>query len=211
MSTLSSNNAFFKGYLIAIEGLDGSGKTTIAKRLVDLLTARGYKAIYTYEPYSDEFIEILNSIGRKMGALFEALIMAADRYYHLKEVIEPAVNAGMIVVTDRYYYSSLAYQGAKGADLAWIRELNKFAIVPSVAIYLDIDPEAGLKRKAGRPSRVEYLQENLRILEKARQIYMDMVESGELLYVDASSSIDEVLRKCVRLLCVKLGVLCAKT
>ncbi|MCD6428957.1 MAG: dTMP kinase [Desulfurococcales archaeon] len=206
-----SNNVFFKGYLIAIEGLDGSGKTTIAKHLVNLLSASGYKAIYTYEPYSDKFIEILNSIGRKMGALFEALVMAADRYYHLKEVIEPAVSAGVIVVTDRYYYSSLAYQGAKGADIAWIRELNKFAITPSVAIYLDIDPEVGLKRKAGKPSRVEYLQENLTILEKARQIYMNMVESGELLYVDASSSIDDVLNKCARLLCIKLGILCTRT
>lgn len=208
---MSSDDVSPKGYLIAIEGLDGSGKTTIAKRLVELLTARGYRAIYTCEPYSDAFIGILNSIGRKMGALFEALIMAADRYYHLKEVIEPAVNAGVIVVTDRYYYSSLAYQGAKGADLAWVRELNKFAINPNIAIYLDIDPETGLKRKAGKPSRVEYLQENLRILERARQIYISMVESGELLYVDASSSIDEVLKKCIKLLCVKLGILCIGT
>ncbi len=208
---MSSTRSISRGYLIAIEGLDGSGKTTIAKHLVRILNNRGYRAIYTYEPYHRMFIEILNCVGGKMNAFFEALVMAADRYYHLKEIIEPALNSAAIVVTDRYFYSSLAYQGAKGADLKWIRELNKFVIVPDVTIYLDIDPMAGLQRKIGKPSRVEYLQENLSVLEKAREIYLKMVREGELIYVDASLSMSDVLRKCIKLICVKLNILCSST
>ncbi|MCD6278931.1 MAG: dTMP kinase [Desulfurococcales archaeon] len=205
---MSSAKDALRGYLIAIEGLDGSGKTTVAEYMVKVLSNAGYRVIYTYEPYHRVFIEILNSVGEQLGAFFEALVMAADRYYHIKDVIEPALNSGAIVITDRYFYSSLAYQGAKGADLGWIRELNKFIIPPDLAIYLDIDPRVGLQRKAGKPSRVEYLQSSLEVLKKAREIYLQMVKEGELIYVDASLTLVNVLRKCIKLLCIKLGIHC---
>jgi len=199
-----------RGYLVVIEGIDGSGKTTVAKHIVNMLKEGGINAIYTYEPYNEVFIHVLNSLGKRMDASFEALILAADRYYHLKEVIEPVLNKGFIVVTDRYYYSSIAYQGARGADISWIKEINKFALKPDVGIYLDIEPELGLKRKAGKPSRIEYLQEDLGILRKARQIYLDIVKSGELFYIDASLNINEVLKSCIEILCDRLNILCEK-
>ncbi|MEM4697654.1 MAG: dTMP kinase, partial [Zestosphaera sp.] len=134
-------------YFIVFEGLDGSGKTTVSLRIVEALAREGFKVLYTYEPYSEDFIKLINDYGKRLGGVMEAYLMAADRYNHVVSVITPALREGLIVVSDRYYYSSLAYQGAKGVDVEWIKTLNKFAPEPDLAIYLDVEPSVGLRRK----------------------------------------------------------------
>ncbi len=190
------------------EGIDGSGKTTIAKEIVKELEEEGLKALYTYEPYSEEITSILNKLGRGSSAWLETLLMAADRYYHVQEVIEPAINEGMTVVSDRYFYSSVAYQGARGADPDWILTVNRFVRKPDLAIYLDVPPEVGLERKKHSTTRVRYLEEDMDVIRRVRSLYKELVSEGHLIEVDTSQSIDDVLRECRKIMCRELSLLC---
>jgi len=83
-------------------------------------------------------------------AYIDALTFALDRLLHIKLKIKPLLNQGYIVVSDRYFYSSVAYQSASGAPIEWVLEVNKWALKPDVAIYLDVDPVTGLNRKPHR-------------------------------------------------------------
>jgi len=197
-----------KGKLIVLEGIDGAGKTTVAKALVDELKRKGFNALYTYEPFDKELISILNKKGSALGGIFEALIMAADRYSHIECLVKPALRDGMIVIMDRYYYSSLAYQGAHGVPLEWIRTLNSFALQPDLAIYLDVPEEVGLQRKRSSTTRIPYLESSKDFTKKVREIYLDLVRNGELILVDGTQNLNRVLLECKRLLCLKLGLLC---
>ena len=197
-----------KAFLVVFEGIDGSGKTTIAKEIVKELEEEGLKALYTYEPYSEEITSILNKLGRGSSAWLETLLMAADRYYHVQEVIEPAINEGMTVVSDRYFYSSVAYQGARGADPDWILTVNRFVRKPDLAIYLDVPPEVGLERKKHSTTRVRYLEEDMDVIRRVRSLYKELVGEGHLIEVDTSQSIDDVLRECRKIMCRELSLLC---
>jgi len=182
-----------KGLFIVLEGIDGSGKTTIAKMLIEELEGYGYRTIYTFEPWTTKFIENLKELGSLRDAYIDALIYAADRLVHIKSVIEPALINGHIVICDRYYYSSIAYQSAMGAPMDWVLTVNKFALKPDLAIYLDIEPEVGIARKRGYTSRFpEY--EEYEILKKVRDVYLEMVRRNLLIYVYAGRSIDDVYR-----------------
>ncbi len=182
-----------RGLLIVLEGIDGSGKTTIAKMLIEELEGRGYRTIYTFEPWTTKFIENLKELGPLRDAYIDALVYAADRLVHIKSVIEPAITNGYIVICDRYYYSSVAYQSAMGAPMDWVLTVNKFVLKPNLAIYLDIEPEVGIARKRGYISRFpEY--EEYEILKKVRNVYLEMVKRNLLIYVYAGRSIDDVYR-----------------
>ncbi|ADM27884.1 thymidylate kinase [Ignisphaera aggregans DSM 17230] len=181
------------GLFIVLEGIDGAGKTTIAKMLLDDLERNGYRTIYTFEPWTTRFVEDLKSLGMRRDAYIDALIYAADRLVHVKEVIEPAIRDGYIVVCDRYFYSSVAYQSAMGVPMDWIITLNMFALKPDLAIYLDVEPEIGIARKRGYKSRFpEY--EEYGILRKAREIYLEMVRRNMLVYIYAGRDIGDVYR-----------------
>ncbi|OYT50827.1 MAG: dTMP kinase [Desulfurococcales archaeon ex4484_204] len=199
-----------RNYLIAIEGIDGSGKTTVAKIVVEKLREWGYPATYTYEPFDKRFVEILEREGPLLGPIFEALVMAADRYYHIERVIKPALEGGDTVVLDRYHYSSIAYQGARGADVEWIKKLNAFVIKPDLAIYLDIPPRVGVlrKRKAWEvmeKRKLGYL-ERIDLLSNVRELYLRLVGEGELVYVDANRGLEDVIREVLSLIKEKLGI-----
>src|SRR5690348_3067705 len=120
-----------KGKLIVLEGLDGAGTTTQAKRLVEHLTSHGTKAHVTREP-SDGPVGVLirqmltggHAIpGQSISQSTFGLLFAADRLDHLQREVEPQLAAGAVVISDRWYHSSLAYQGT-GADRDWIAALN---------------------------------------------------------------------------------------
>jgi dTMP kinase len=184
-----------KGAFICIEGLDASGKTTHTRRLVRELKQRGFKAMYTTEPSPGEigkFIRtyILQRKKRVPGAV-EALLFAVDRVVHLEQRVKPALQKGKIVVSDRYVYSSLAYQGAAGLDLNWIEEINRSAVSPDLAIYIDVSPEILIKRMKWRKKSV---MEQLQIQRKVQQVYLKLVNDGRLVRVDGNRSINEVAR-----------------
>lgn len=195
-----------KGLLVVIEGIDGAGKTTVAKKLVERLIGLGYRAEYTYEPYSSFFSEALRKYIEVYGEAepeVEVLAMALDRFFHVKRAIEPLLERGFIVVSDRYVYSSVAYQGAKGVDIEWIRIVNRFAPKPDVAIYLRVPVELGLERIKNRESKWRYF-ENIDRLKRVQEIYDMLVAEGVLTSVDATQSIENVVDECLKLVLKEL-------
>lgn len=136
-----------RGLFITFEGGDGSGKTTQASRLVDWLVERGYPVLRTREPGgTDVGVEIRELVLHHRGDIVpraEALLYAADRAHHVETVVRPALEAGTIVVQDRYLDSSVAYQGVgRGLDAVEIRELSLWAtgnLLPDLTVLLDID------------------------------------------------------------------------
>ena len=193
-----------RGLLIAIEGIDGAGKTTQAKRLVNWLRRRGLKAMYTYEPTRSSVGRIIRTRiarGESDGEL-DALLFAADRLLHYRHVIEPALKDGYHVVSDRYVHSSIAYQGALTGDAGWVRELNRFVPKPDLAVYIDVAEEVGLSR-LGR-SRTVY--ERLELLRDVRRIYLELCEKGELSRIDGSGEIAAVQSSVRKLVAGRLGL-----
>jgi dTMP kinase len=174
-----------RGFFIVVEGIDGSGKDTHIRYLSDKLQGMGYNVLKTAEPSRNQvgnFLRIYQRRNEKrIPAETEALLFAADRYNHVKNVIEPAIKRGHIVLSNRYYYSTLAYQGSMGVDLDWIREINRFAPRPDLAVLLDILPEYSLQRL----KRKTTIFEDVANLRRVRNIYMQLVEAGELISVDA--------------------------
>ena len=183
-----------KGAFICIEGLDASGKTTQARRLVRELRRKGFKAVYTTEPSPGEIGRFIRTYilqrKRRVPIAVEALLFAVDRVDHLEQKVKPALQEGKIVVSDRYVYSSLAYQGAAGLDLNWIEEINRSVVTPDLAIYIDVPPEVAVKRIKGKRS----VMERLEVQRKVRAVYLEFVENGRLIRVDGDRPKDEVLR-----------------
>lgn len=180
-----------KGVFICVEGLDGCGKTTQAKLLVRRLR-RSHDAVYTAEPTGGRigmFIKkhCLHSDKRSSGVI-EALLFAADRVEHVENTVLPALKKGKIVVSDRYVYSSLAYQGATGLDLKWIEKINEHAVRPDLAIFIDVDPETVVQRLKPKKS----VMENLETQRRVRQVYVKFIEKGELVGVDGNKPKREV-------------------
>lgn len=155
------------GIFITIEGPEGSGKTTVAKKVVEKLQEEGYKVLYTREPGGVGIAEkirdiILDVDNTNLDPRSEALLYAASRRQHLVEKVIPALNEGYIVICDRFVDSSLAYQGyARNIGIDEIYNINMFAINntwPDITILLDIDPEVGLERiKQNRQDEVNRL------------------------------------------------------
>jgi len=183
-----------KGLFICIEGLDASGKTTHARRLVRELRQRGFDAIYTTEPTEGEIGNFIRrhilQREKRVPSVVEALLFAVDRVEHVESEIKPALEEGKIVVSDRYVYSSLAYQGAAGLDLNWIEGINRHAIRPDLAIYIDVPPEVAVKRIKRRRSVMETLQTQQRV----RDVYMRLVENGRLIVVNGNKPIGAVAK-----------------
>ena len=181
-----------KGLFICVEGLDGCGKTTQTKLLVRKLRKIGWDAVYTAEPSRGkigQFIKKYCLHGEKRTfPIVEALLFAADRFEHVEREVIPALNEGKVVVSDRYVYSSLAYQGATGLDLKWIEMINEHAIRPDLAIFVDVEPEAVIKRLKQKKS----VMENLETQRKVREVYVKFVEKGELVRIDGNKSTEEV-------------------
>jgi len=181
-----------KGIFICIEGLDGSGKTTHAHRIVRNLQKKGFDAVYTTEPSQGEYGKFIRESvlqGKKrMPRVVEALLFAVDRVEHLEKDVKPALKEGKIVISDRCVYSSLAYQGAAGLDLEWIEEINRMALPPDLAIYIDVPPEVVVERIRRKKSVMERLETQ----RKVREVYMKYVKNGKFVPVDGDRKKGEV-------------------
>ena len=144
-----------KGIFITFEGGEGSGKTTIIKRLAQELLEKGYTPVCTREPGGSKIAEgirsiILDKANTEMDYMTEALLYAASRAQHLSEVVVPALNSGKLVICDRYLDSSLAYQGhARALGIDKVYDINLYAtggLLPHLTIFVDIPPQVGLDR-----------------------------------------------------------------
>ncbi len=184
----SSRNGLF----VCIEGLDGCGGTTQSRLLVEKLVEDGHDAIYTMEPTGGRIGDLIREYclygENRVPAVVESLLFAADRFEHVRYEIVPALDKARLVVSDRYLYSSLAYQGSAGLNIDWIREINAHAIRPDLAIFIDLDPEVVVQRLKPRKSVMETLENQRRV----RELYMGFVEAGELARIDGADSIEEV-------------------
>jgi dTMP kinase len=178
------------GLLVAVEGVDGAGKTSLATKLVETLNREcgGSLALYTREPTSGPIGQLLRSIlkgglNATPSPALLALLFAADRLWHL--TVEPlegcrgileCLARGCIVVSDRYKYSSIAYQSIPlrlndrlllGASVEWLWAVNAYAPPAHIIVFLDVDPETASQRLASRSGRAIY--EEPAIIEEARR------------------------------------------
>ncbi len=144
------------GYFITLEGPDGSGKSTQSAMLAACLRARGYDVLQTREPggtsIGNQIREVLHSLhNTEMHPHTEILLYSASRAQHVYQLIRPHLERGGVVVSDRYYDSTLAYQGyGHQLDLDALRQITRFAtggLKPDLTLYLDISAEEGLKRR----------------------------------------------------------------
>ncbi len=177
---------------IAIEGIDRSGKTTLARLLSQELGKRGIESIVTYEPWHPLLTRVIQeSVKNNVDGPLEALLFAADRLMHIREVIEPALKSGIWVISDRYIYSSLAYQTVRGADIGWVETVNRYAVKPDLAILLDLDPVEAYKRTGDE--RLKHL-EDLELMHRIRNAYLELAEKYGMIIIDASRPPRDVLR-----------------
>ncbi|ADB57416.1 dTMP kinase [Archaeoglobus profundus] len=178
--------------LIAVEGIDGSGKTTIVRFLVEELKKRGYDVVAFKEPTDSEYGKKIRQIlkERKISPEEELKLFIKDREFNVRNNILPALKSGKVVIMDRYYYSTIAYQGALGLDIGKIKTLNEQFPKPDLVIILDVSPETALKRiKAKRkPDRFE----DLEYLRKVRNIFLSL--KNNIVVIDAERDIEEVKR-----------------
>jgi len=180
------------GWFIVFEGVDGSGKSTQIDLLNMKLRDQGIDHVLEREPSDGSigrFIRHYAEAGdRYLSPESEALLFTADRFEHSKRISQ-MLDQGTTVICDRYYHSTLAYQGAAGVDVAWLRDLQKFALKPDLALLLDVDPERSLMRVSGRTLTVF---ENRSYLKRVRDLYLGFAKAGEMRLVDTSRPVDEV-------------------
>jgi dTMP kinase len=191
------------GLFITFEGVEGSGKTTQIKRLEAWLAEAGRAVIDSRDPGGTDIgMQIrqilLDPANSAMSDRAELMLYAADRAQHVAEKLKPAVEAGTVVLCDRYVHSTVAYQGyGRGLPFKDIHTLNSLAtqgLWPDLVILLDLDPSVGLNRAkaVGRPDRLE--QEALQFHERVRQGFLELaqMETERFVIVDAAKSADEV-------------------
>ena len=190
---------------ITFEGPDGSGKSTIIKKVYEKLTNDGFDIVLTREPGGTPIAEkirdiILDNSNVALDARTEALLYAASRRQHLVEKIWPALKEGKIVLCDRFLDSSLAYQGGgRNLGVQNVLNINLFATentYPDLTLFFDIDPELGLKRVSQDKKRVadRLDNENENFHEKVYSTFKEIVNtnSQRIITIDASKSIEEV-------------------
>jgi dTMP kinase len=191
------------GSLIVLEGLDGAGTTTQVKRLVEHLRAANRAAHATREPSDGPVGKLIREMltgnhaitGAKISQSTFGLLFAADRLDHLQREVEPQLAAGATVVSDRWYHSSLAYQGT-GAERDWIAMLNGRARKPDLTIFLEVRPEVAAARRVAA-GRVQELFEDLRMQEEVAAGYQatiaELRAQGErIVTIDGEAPADAV-------------------
>src|SRR5699024_1316167 len=192
------------GFFIAIEGGDGSGKTTQIKRISRALADDGYHVESTREPGGTELGTKIRSVlfdSDRPSTRTEALLFAADRAHHVASLVDPNLDEGNIVITDRYIDSTIAYQAAgRNFDVKTILALSRWAtqgLVPHLTIVLDIEPEAAAERM-GKRGQSNYLdEENQQFHQRVRQTYLSRAhkEPDRYVVLDASVGADELTER----------------
>jgi dTMP kinase len=191
------------GVLIAFEGGEGAGKSTQVRRLQEWLTNEGLVARATFEPGATPSgagirAIVLDRAHTGIASRSEALLYAADRAQHVHDVLRPALDAGEVVITDRFVDSSLAYQGAgRTIPLDDVRMLSRWAtegLQPDLTVLLDLPPDVGLARARGRAVADRLESESLDFHQRVRQTFRTLAEADpdRYLVVDAQQTPDEI-------------------
>ncbi len=174
------NRPIPNGLLLAIEGIDGAGKSSIAGLLAQWCGERGLGCMLSKEPTGNKWGKLLRE-SAKSGRLTverELELLELDRRHHIETAIQPALDEGSIVILDRYYWSTAAYQGSRGLDYDEIvRQNETFAPVPDLVLLLDIDPDGGLQRIRMRGDKPNHFEAKESLI-KARDIFIDLCEKS---------------------------------
>lgn len=205
-----------KGLFITIEGPDGAGKSTQVPFLKRTLEEKGYNVVLTREPGGTVIGEkirelLLDKTNKEMSDTTEALLYAASRAQHVAELILPALKEGKVVLCDRFVDSSIAYQGeGRGLGMGPIENINDFATMglkPDLTIFLDIDPEKGLKRVKATKEVDRLEQEKLDFHRKVYKGYKELAKKDpkRIKVIDASQTMEEVSRDIEREIKILIG------
>lgn len=186
---------------VAFEGVEGAGKSTIARRVADFLEELGERVVLVREPGGTEVGErirdILLTTDHEVAPRAEAALFAASRAQLIAETVSPAIAEGVWVLSDRTAYSSLAYQaGGRGLDIGEVFALNDIALAgvwPDVVVLLRVEPRVGLERQSGG-DRIG--NEETAFHEKVAAAFDDLAasEPDRFIVVDASAPVDDVVR-----------------
>jgi dTMP kinase len=208
---------------ISFEGIEGSGKTTQAKHTVRFLQDKGHDCVITREPGGTRIGEkiraiLLDPLSKDMYPLTEFLLYTADRAQHIKEYILPLLSDGKIVLCDRYYDATMAYQGfARGLDIGLIEKIHKLLfenLKPDITLLLDLPPEIGLKRawkqinngnRISQETRFE--EERLSFHKKVRAGYLELsrLDPERFRIIDASKDEHEVREEIINILASEIN------
>ena len=203
---------------ITLEGIEGSGKSTQILHVFNFLNKLGLKCVITREPGGTRIGRKIRSIlldpeSSAMNPAAELLLYTADRVQHIQEIILPMIEGGSIVICDRYFDATLAYQGvARGLDMSLIQDLHKLIcrnLKPDLTFLLDLTPDTGLLRawkqlKSGSRMDTEsrFEKETLAFHERVRAGYLGIAEKEPERFriIDASQSEDQVQAQITRVL-----------
>lgn len=208
--------AAFKGFFITLEGGEGSGKSTLINQLEEYLVLKGHEVVKTREPGGSQLGETIRKwlLGEhpfKIGSQAELLLFLAARAQHIEEVIKPALQAGKVVLCDRFNDSTIAYQGvARGLNKKRTKRLCNIvceSIQPQLTLFLDVDPLIGLQRtqklskseaKSGELDRIE--AESLDFHKQVRKAFLAIAirEPLRVYRINANVSQDEVKKEAIQ-------------
>ena len=192
---------------ITFEGIEGSGKSTQIQLLKEFFEKKAQKAFFTKEPGSSEVGKKIRSVllnkENKIFPQTEIFLIFADRVQHVQEIIKPNLNEGKIVISDRYYDSSIAYQGQReGVDKTEIYELINMLDLPTpdITFLLDLPVDIGLKRAKNRASLDRFESEEISFHEGVRQNYLDLQEQNleRIVKIDALQTPDEIFSNIIK-------------
>jgi dTMP kinase len=202
-----------RGFLISVEGIDGTGKTTQVELLKEWFKRSGRSAVSLKEPTSGQYgseIGRLAATGGLSDAKKELQLFMLDRREDVKEHIEPALKEGKVVIMDRYYQSNMAYQGARGLDPLRIKEENEaFSPKPDLIIVLDIDTQKSMERVNTRKNVVKHF-ENETYLRDVRRIYLEIGKGPGAVIIGTDVPVEQVHKEIVQAVMNKLPQAIAK-
>lgn len=183
------------GVLIAVEGIDGSGKTTLVAKLREYFQSAGVRTLSSKEPTHGPWGEKMRASAQdgRLTPVIEMDLMLRDRRDHVEKVIGPGLAAGAVVILDRYYFSSIAYQGSGGIDPFEIERLNlEFAPKPDLTLLIDTDVEVGLARIRARGD-VANAFERPDTLADCRELFVGFLpERPQGVRIDGNAPADDV-------------------
>lgn len=192
--TAASSTATPSGFFIVIEGIDGTGKSTQARRLGEWFESRGREVVLSREPTDGPWGKKLRESAAtgRLSPEDELQYFLNDRRQHVEEKIAPALADGKVVILDRYYFSTMAYQGARGFDPAEIRRMNEeFAPVPDLLLILDLDVDTAHRRIGVRGDATNEFEQR-ESLERCREIFLSLKDEPFARVIDSNGSLDEV-------------------
>jgi dTMP kinase len=193
-SIAPSSNVRKPGLFIVIEGIDGTGKSTQAHRLGDWFVSRGRDVMLSYEPTDGPWGRKLRESAAtgRLSPEEELEYFLNDRRQHVEQKIAPALAAGKVVILDRYYFSTMAYQGARGFDPAEIRRMNEaFAPVPDLLLILDLDVDTAHQRIGHRGDSTNEFEKR-ESLERCREIFLSLKDEPFARVIDSNGPLDDV-------------------